>query len=75
MSIVKRRGEGTEPLGRPSLKFPEGPMEPFTCTLAVRFMSQENSLSEKQRGAPIFDNTTVHQTKVEESINGASALG
>ena len=33
--------------GRPSLKVLVGPMEPFTHTLAVRFMNQEDSHSVK----------------------------
>ena len=55
MHTVKRRGERTEPCGRPSLKVLEGPMEPFTRTLAVRFMNQEDGHSVKRRGTPIFD--------------------
>ena len=74
-----KEGERTKPWGRPSLIIVEGPMEMFTCTLAVRFMKQVDSHSVKQRGMTIFNNvspnTIVRLTKVKESSNGASALG
>ena len=50
-----KEGEWTETWGRPSLKVIERPMEPFTRTLAVRFMNQEDSHTVKRRGAPIFN--------------------
>ena len=39
----------------PSLKVLEGPMEPFTRTLAVHFVNQEDSHSVRRRGTSIFD--------------------
>ena len=51
----EKEGERTEPWGRHSLKVLEGPMEQFTCTLAVRFMNREDSHSVKRQGMPIFD--------------------
>ena len=53
-------------------------MEPFTRTLAVRLMNQEDSHSVKRRGTPNFNifiwspvrRTVVQPTKVEESSNG-----
>ena len=41
----EKEGKMMEPWGRPSLKVLEGPMEPFTRTLAVHFMNQEDSNS------------------------------
>ena len=55
MLIVKRRGKWTEPWGRPSMKVIVGPMEPFTRTLAVRFMNLEDIHPVKRRGTTIFD--------------------
>ena len=52
---LRRGGRRTEPWGRPLLKVLEGPMEPFTHTLAVRLMDQDDSHSVKRRGTPIFD--------------------
>ena len=54
------------PMGKPSLKVLEGPMEPFARTLAMRFMNQENRNSVKRRGTPIFDifvTSHVRQTR------------
>ena len=42
-------------------------MEPFACTLAVRFMNQEGSHSVKRQGTLIFDIviwSPVHQTRL-----------
>ena len=39
-----------EPWVRPSLEVMERPMEPFTRTLAVRFMNQQDSHSVKRQG-------------------------
>ena len=44
----------TEPRGRPFLIDLDGPMEPFTHTLTVRFMNQEDTHSVKRWGTPIF---------------------
>ena len=55
-----------EPWGRPSMKVLERPMEPFTRTLVVRLMNQEDSHSVKRRGMPIFDifiRSPVRQTR------------
>ena len=73
----------TEPWGRPYLKVLEGPIEPFTHTLSVSFMDQEDSHSEAKRNAHLrhfhqysgMPSMIVRPTKVKESSNGASALG
>ena len=65
-----------ETWGRPSLKVIEGPMEPRTRTLAVRFMSQEDNHSVIRQGTPIFDIFTrspERQTRSYERLK--SALG
>ena len=43
----EKDGERMEPWGRPSLKVLDGTMEPFTHTLAVWFMNEEDSHSVK----------------------------
>ena len=57
-------------------------MELFTCTLAVRFMSQEDSHCEATGDANIqhfhqesgCPNTIIRPTEVKESGNGALVL-
>ena len=48
-----------EPWGRPSLKVLEGRVEPFSRTLAVRFMNQEDRHSVKQRSLQSSTSSSV----------------
>ena len=64
----EKEGEKTELWGRPFLKVVEGPVEPFTRTLAVWFMNQEYSHSVNRRGGAHLPHFYQESDKIQRKL-------